>query len=310
MAGILVSATTGCKGDPSAATPREVRVAVGSRGGDFWNFGQALEEAARARHAAYTVTLNTAVGLRTLQAVNDGTSDCGFAFANLAYEGFSGKREGQPGQLDALRGVASIEITPLNLVVRRASPIRQVSDLVGRRVVIGLPDSGSYRAATLVLEAHGLLAQEETVEIIAENFGKARQYLESGKADAIFQLRRRPPISTAEDGRLVPIDGPPMAALRRQYPFFRAALIPMGSYEGQPAPVKTVGIESVFLCREALSPELVRQVTGDWFAGVDQLISDGVVSEAFTRQAAAATPIPLHQGARDFYRARQVLLRD
>ena len=69
VAGLLA---VSCAGPSMQATPREVRVAVGSRGGDFWNFGQALEEAAKARHAAYTVVLNTAVGVRTLQAVHDG----------------------------------------------------------------------------------------------------------------------------------------------------------------------------------------------------------------------------------------------
>lgn len=299
-----------CASPPVQTTRHTIRVAVGSRGGDFWNYGVALEQVVSA-HTGFTVTLDSAIGLRALQAVNEGTSDCGFAYANLAYEVFSGKLAGQAfGRLEELRGVASIQITPLNLVVPKASGVKDVGDLLGRRVVIGPPDSGSYRAAKLVLEAHGLSADEEMVEIIPRNFGVARQYLEKGQTDAVFQLRRRPPLDSNSTGRLVAIEGAPVAALRRQYPFFRPVVIPMGTYPGQKVPIKTVGIESVFLCREQLAPELVRKLAADWFAAVDQSVNDGAGAETYTRQAAAATPIPLHQGARDFYRARQVLLRD
>jgi uncharacterized protein len=309
VAGGLAS-SMGCASPPVQATPHTIRVAVGSRGGDFWNYGVALEQVVRA-HPGFTVALDSAVGLRTLQAVNEGTSDCGFGYANLAYEAFSGKLERQSsGRLDELRGVASIEITPLNLVVSKASGVKNVAELLGRRVVIGTPDSGSYRAARLVLEAHGLSSDEEMLEIIPRNFGAARQLLEKGQADAVFQLRRRPPLDSTSSGRLVPIEGPPVASLRRQYPFFRPVVIRMGSYPGQMEPIKTVGIESVFLCGEHLAPEVVRQLAADWFAAVDQLVNDGAGAETYSRQAAAATPIPLHQGARDFYRARQVLLRD
>jgi TRAP-type uncharacterized transport system substrate-binding protein len=59
-----------------------------------------------------------------------------------------------------------------------------------------------------------------------------------------------------------------------------------------------------------LAPDRVRQLAADWFVALDQLLKAGELPQAFTRKAASATPIPLHQGARDYYRARQVLLQD
>ena len=306
----MVAAASGCGGqsDPVSQVSQAVHVAVGSRGGDFWTYGTALQEVVNDRRAEFRVVVDTAVGIRTLQALNDGGSDCGFAYANLAYESFSGTLVDPAGPLDRLRGVASIEVTPLNLIVPEASTIHNVRDLSGRRIIIGTHNSGSFRAAQLVLEAHGLLGQDGGVEVLATPFGT--QAFREGRADAILQLRGRPPGTTESRLRLVPIDGPQVTALRQQYPFFRAALIPMGSFGGQVAPVKTVGIDSVLLCREGISPALVRQLTADWFEAVDRLSSEGRVSHPFSRKAASAAPIPLHQGARDFYRARQVLLRD
>jgi TRAP transporter TAXI family solute receptor len=301
---------SGCSSPPVEATPQEIRLAVGSRGGDFWNFGSELEKFVQTRHGNYKVTITRAVGRQTLQAVQDGTADCGFAFSNLAYEAYSGKLDVSQAPFDHLRAVASIEVTPLNLLVSAGSPVQRIGDLRGRRVLIGSPDSGSFRAAKLVLEAYGLSEGEGAVETVAEGFNRARPYLLNGQADAVLILARGPFGFTDDGLRPVPIDGDAVADLRRQYPFFRVVLVPSGSFRDHTAPLKTVGIESVLLCRDVLAPELVRQFTGDWFSALDQLLTAGALPEAFTRKTASATPIPLHQGARDYYRARQVLLRD
>ena len=47
-----------------------------------------------------------------------------------------------------------------------------------------------------------------------------------------------------------------------------------------------------------------------WFVALDRLLKVGELPRAFTRKAASATPIPLHQGARDYNRGRQVILHD
>jgi uncharacterized protein len=304
----LALSMSGCSSQPGAAPPQEVRLAVGSRGGDFWSFGIELERVVQARNRHYKLTIIRAIGRQTLQAVQDGTAECGFAFSNLAYEAYSGKLDVPGNRHDRLRGVASIEVTPLNLLVPRASPIQSIRDLRGRRAIIGTPDSGSFRAAGLVLDAYRLSGG--AVEMLAEGFNRVRAYLQDGRADAVLILAR-PPFGFSNDGlRPVPIDDEVVDTLRQRYPFFRAVLVPSGGFQGYPTPLKTVGIESVLLCRDLLAPDLVRQLAADWFVALDRLLKAGELPQAFTRKAASATPIPLHQGARDYYRARQVLLQD
>ena len=223
---------SGCSSQPGAAAPQEVRLAVGSRGGDFWNFGNELEKVVQAGHRNYRLTIIRAVGRQTLQAVQDGTAECGFAFSNLAYEAYSGTLDGP--RHDRLRGVASIEVTPLNLLVARASPIQSIRDLRGRRALIGAPDSGSFRAAQLVLDAYQLSGG--AVEMIAEGFSRARADLQDGRADAVLILAR-PPFGFSDDGlRPVPIDDEVVDTLRQRYPFFRAVLVPSGGFQGHPTP--------------------------------------------------------------------------
>jgi len=125
-----------------------------------------------------------------------------------------------------------------------------------------------------------------------------------------IRVGRGPRRHRPRDGlRPVPIDDEVVDTLRQRYPFFRAVLVLAGGFQGYPTPLKTVGIESVLLCRDLLAPDFVRQLAADWFVALDQLLKAGELPQAFTRNA-QATPIPLHQGARDYNRARQVLLQD
>ena len=55
-----------------------------------------------------------------------------------------------------LRALGSLFPEPIHLVVAAGSPIREVADLRGKRVDIGLPSSGTRYDAVMVLEAYGL----------------------------------------------------------------------------------------------------------------------------------------------------------
>ena len=100
-----------------------------------------------------------------------------------------------------------------------------------------------------------------------------------------------------------------MDALRERYPFLRPLQIPAGTYAGQSTAIRTVGIESVLLCRDDVDAEHVRRVTGNWFSTFNRLVAEGAIWEGVSASMAAATPIPLHAGASDYYRARQVHVR-
>jgi TRAP transporter TAXI family solute receptor len=298
-----------CDGrDVDMRSPAVVRVAVGSTGGDFSNFGHDLQETVKAATRDYTVALARNVGIRTLEAVDAGQMDCGFAYANLAYEAFSGKAPENSAPLANLRGVATIQVTPLNFVVREDSRIQSIRDLKGRRVVAGIEGSGSLRAASVVLESYGLSAA--SVELQSENFGSGYRRLVQGEVDAVLHLTIPPLGSEARPRvgiRVVPLEGPELSKLRVRYPFLRPVLMPPKTYLHQVEPLRTIGIQSLLLCGQQVSSEQVRQVTADWFATLERVIDSGRLLDGFGPQVASATPIPLHPGAQAFYRARQIV---
>jgi TRAP transporter TAXI family solute receptor len=246
-----------------------------------------------------------------LESLQRGASDCGFSYANVAYEAFAGRLSDEPGPFKHLRGVALVQASPLYFIVGGGSPIRDVRDLRGRSLAFGGRSSGSSRAALQVLNAAGV--DIASVRIQNEGFPASFQRLREGSLDAVLFMARQPSNvvakALAHDARLLPLQGPVMDALRERYPFFRPLLIPAGTYPQQVAPIKTLGIASVLLCRDDVAAEHVYQVTQDWFVTFARLAKDGEVADGVSAPLASATPIPLHSGASDYYRARQVRLR-
>jgi TRAP transporter TAXI family solute receptor len=296
----------------AAANAPSLRIGVGTRGGDFDGLGRALAETLRSGKPGYAVEIVSNEGaVSTLESLQRGTSDCGFSYANVAYEAFAGRLSDEPGPLTHLRGVALLQVSPLYFLARRGSSIQSVRDLRGRTLAFGGRGSASSRAALLVLNAAGL--DLASVRIQNEGFPASFQRLRAGTLDAVFVLAGQPSHFIAKaashDARLLPLQGPVMDGLRERYPFLRPLLIPARTYSQQVAPIKTVGIASVLLCRDDVAVEHVYRVTQDWFRTFARLAKEGQVADGVGAPLASATPIPLHPGASDYYRARQVRLR-
>jgi TRAP transporter TAXI family solute receptor len=94
--------------------------------------------------------------------------------------------------------------------------------------------------------------------------------------------------------------------LRQAYPFFSRAVIPSGTYPGQGKAVRTIGVDSLLVCRADLSEALVHDLTQRLFEILPLLSSSQQSLGPIDLDRAPATPIPLHAGAARYYREREL----
>ena len=292
-----------------AAKPPTIRIGVGTRGGDFDIMGRALAATLSHSQPAYAVEIVTIEGaVSSLESLQEGTSDCGFSYANVAYEAYAGRLSDEPAPLKRLRGVALVQLTPLYLLVRRASSIASVRDLPGHTLAFGVRGSASFRAASLVLNAHGV--DPQSIQIKEEGFPASFRRLRDGQLDAVMVLAGQSAAFVTRavhtGARLLALEGTGIDALRERYPFLHPALIPANTYPGQARALRTVGIDSVLLCRDDVVADEVRQVTREWETTSVRLVREGRLADRVSVSVASATPIPLHDGASAYYRLRQV----
>lgn len=153
---ILVLMLAACTA-PAVREPERhvIRLAGGMPGGGSLAFAESLAAAYRRALPNVEVTATPTGGsLAVVEALQAGTVDVGFTFANLAYLALAGRTG--PAPYDQLRAIAVLQVSPAYLVVRPDSDIDDVADLRGRRVATAAGGGGSPVTVELILNAYGM----------------------------------------------------------------------------------------------------------------------------------------------------------
>jgi TRAP transporter TAXI family solute receptor len=149
------------------------------------------------------------------------------------------------------------------------------------------------------------------VQVEQLQFNDAADRLVNGTLHAMFDTAIYPAASvtqaTREGARLVPIAGPAIERLRHEYPFLRVTVIPRDTYPGGSQTIRTIGVDSLLVCRRDLDETLVYDLTRRFFEALPSLSSSQGALRFMDLDQAPATPIPLHDGAARFYRERELL---
>ena len=237
--------------------------------------------------------------LSVLTALQEGQLDVAFAYADIAYMAYVGQLDRR--LFDRLRGIATLNMSPVYILVRTDSAIHDLDDLQGHRVNLGQPGTRTALTVQIVLEAFG-----SNVTTSYELFQDALANLEDGTTDAVFAVGGYDPIDRLQQSissgrvRLLSLSRATTSRLRREHPFVHPLMIPEGPY--QTAPVLTIGIERLLLTRDDLDSSIVYEVTRAFFESLSELSSSDQQLREMHVEDAPATAVPLHEGAARYYR--------
>jgi len=308
---VLVCLTaSGCETTADLRTVRSVRLAAGLPGAGFNPLGVALADALQQSLPQFDFEVMQSDGaVSNIQALHAGTADLGLAFADVAYRYYAGHVDQPNPRFDLLRGIAVLPVAAVHLAVRSDANIQQLSDLRGRTVGVGPLGSGTALTAALLLESVGL--SDRSVGQKAMPFVEAANQLVAGRLDAVFVNAAYPAESilsaTSKGARLLNLSGPVIDHLRNDHLFLRLTLIPGGTYPGHDDTVRTIGFDSLLLCRADLDEELVYTLTKSFFDVLPSVAEKVSALRRMDLDRAAAVPIPLHEGAARYYREQELL---
>ena len=305
---IAVALLAGSCSAPAAAPAvarRTIRLATGGPNGPFSTAGDALATAYQKRLPDVDArAVRTQGSLNDIAVLERGDAEMAFSYADFAYAGFVGKLPDQKTAFENLRGIALLQRAAVHVVAGPASPVRRLADLRGRKADLG---GAAALAAQSVLTAFHLMP--DAIQIAPRPNDSVAALLR-GDIDTIFLLGV-PPIAAARaalagGAHLIPVDGAAVDDLLRHYPFYSAMLLRPQMYGHLPAPVATIGINGVLLCRADLDDDVVFRLTKALYEGPGESGVDPAVVPWLDLAVGAATPVPLHPGAARYYREREL----
>jgi uncharacterized protein len=155
-----------------AGPPRKVTFAAGSKDGAYYKFAEEYAKRLQSKGLEVTV-LETGGSLENLRLLKEKKADIGFVQSGL------GSAENN------LSTLGSMFLEPLWLFTKTEKAVTRVTELFGKRVAIGDPDSGTREVALAVLGDTKMVNKLKTVAISGE---EAKVALLEGKVDAAFYV--------------------------------------------------------------------------------------------------------------------------
>jgi hypothetical protein len=290
-------------------------IVTGGTGGVWYPLGGAIggvvSKSVPNTDATAEVTTAAIDNLKLLTA-----GKAGMAFAYDYHSGWVNEGTLKGVGKSPVRIVMSFYEQPLHIATKEGTGIKSVTDLKGKRVSVGAPNSGTEEQADYVLKGLGI---DWNKDITREKLGAGESVaaLKDGKIDAFFWSGAVPTSSIIDLATtpglkmvLLPVTGAAGEKISKGNPgVFHNTVFAKGSYRGVDSDVPTIAITAVLMAMENFPADKVYQILTAIFANRDALAAVWKDATKLTPQMAVSQIEPgalkyLHPGARKFFQEK------
>ena len=240
-----------------------MQIGTGPEGGSFGPIGDTLCDTlnkVRASSLVRCVPLPSAGSVFNVYAVANGSLQLGLGQADVVAEAFLNS-EAKGGS--SLRTVALMHVSPIGIMVRKASSITELSQIRQGVVNKGIKGSGIFANATAVLKALDLEERDLAGVSFLSTSSFERAFCE-GKVDVIFNALAHPSALyrrlRACGGEFLDIPPDIMKKMMSENPWLRPMEIPAGLYDTNQKQVKTLGLRNVLVTNASVDQEAIYRV--------------------------------------------------
>ena len=244
-----------------------------------------------------------------INAITQGEIQFGIAQADHQYQAVNGLDEwSDGGSQTELRAIFSLYADAVTLVAGADTDIRSMEDLIGKRVDIGTPGSGTRSNAIDGLHAAGI-DWEMDIEVSQASLDDRLTMFMRGEIDAFFYTVGHPnkeikfATFSVRGARIIPLDN--IDFLIGSSPFYSRVSIPSETYPmaRHDVDIETIGVYATLLTSAQVSEDVVYAVTKAVFENVES--STDFRSEfgaLLSGQYSKGLTAPMHPGAVRYYR--------
>lgn len=309
---LLAAAATLAVSSAAQAAPVFINVLTGGTSGVYYPIGVGLSQLySEAIPGAKVSVQATKASVENLNLLQAGRGELAFALGDSVADAKNGVEEaGFKTPLTKLRAIAGAYPNYIQIVASKESGIKTLADLKGKTISVGAPKSGTELNARAIFKAAGLTyADMGKVQYLP--FAESVELIKNRQLDATLQssgLGMAAIRDLASVMALNYVSIPADTVTKIGNPAYQSAMIPAGTYDGQPEAVPTVAITNILVTREDVSDEVAYEMTRSMFENLTRLgNSHSAAKDIKLENAAKNLPIALHPGAERYYREKGAL---
>ena len=201
---------------------------------------------------------------------------------------------------------------PEHIVTTKQSGIKSIADLKGKKVSVDVPGSGCSTQAKAILEEYGYDLKKD-LKIANLSQTESVQALKDGIVDAVFFNFAYPAsavmdLAATRDIVLIPLEKSLVDSLVKKYPYYLKITIPGGTYSDVDEDVLCLGDSNVMIANKKMKKTVAYKVTKAIFENVSTgkyaLTNIHPIAAQLTPANALNSPIPLHPGAKKYFKEK------
>ena len=223
-----------------------------------------------------------------------------------AYYGTSIFKE--QGPFTHLRSLFSVHSEPFTVLAREDAKITSFEDIKGKRVNLGVANSGQRATMDVLLNLYGW-KKTDFAQVTELRPNEQAQALCDNKIDVIVYVVGHPNSSIKEATsacytKLINVQGAKISELINTYPYYKSVTIPGNLYKGNAVPTNTFGVGATVVTTSDLSDDVAYQMVKAVFENHDKFAHlhpsfKGLTKPSMVSQYLTA---PLHPGALKYYK--------
>ena len=293
-----------------------ITVLTGPTSGIYFPIGGAFSKVVGEMGYKTSATATGATA-ENINAILTGKGEMAIAMSDSviqAVEAF-GAYQGKP-KAENLRAMMGLWPNVCQIVTTKDSGITKFTDLKGKRVGVGAPNSGVELNARMMFEAHGMTYKDAKVNYLS--YGEAIDQIKNGQCDVAFVTSGLgnatiKELGTAKEIVFVPVEGEALKRLTAKYPFYVEWKIPKETY-GTKVDTTTAAVMNIMLVSKNLSDDVVYDLLTGIYSqkgletiGASHATAKREIKPETALRGIKGTSVKLHPGAEKYYKEKGML---
>jgi uncharacterized protein len=282
------------------SSPKRYSIGTSSNGGNFYLIGGGLATVLNNALPQKFVFTSEETGGSTanLAMIESGEAEIGFAMTSALYEGANGTGKWTNGKpMTKVLGLVPLYPSYMTMYTLSTGSIRSLKDYNGK--IVGLGSKGA--AMDSVLRSAFAKLGINPASIFNDGHGATATAVSQGQVD-VAVLFSYPPfaaiseLEATKSLRFIGLTPEEQKFFTGTYPFYKASVMPKGSYAGTTADIPTVSEWNMLVCSADLSTDDVYIIAKTLFEKKSDLLAIHKSLQYCTPADAVNFNIPLHPG--------------